>query len=117
MTALFCAAFLTVCAFLWNMQSVQGDGDTALYYWGFENPTADAAGTLTSGSEGSFTAGRQGQALNVAENGAVKSGAIPTDTTMGFTMAAWIYLNEGAEGDNIIMSAGNTAAIFRPYCG
>ncbi|GEM_PF-4097850 len=41
MTALFCAAFLTVCAFLWNMQSVQGDGDTALYYWGFENTTAD----------------------------------------------------------------------------
>lgn len=39
MTALFCAAFLTVCAFLWNMQSVQGDGDTALYYWGFENTT------------------------------------------------------------------------------
>ena len=110
MTALFCAAFLTVCAFLWNMQSVQGDGDTALYYWGFENTTADAAGTLTSGSEGSFTAGRQGQALNVAENGAVKSGAIPTDTTMGFTMAAWIYLNEGAEGYNIIMSSGNTAA-------
>lgn len=67
MTALFCAAFLTVCAFLWNMQSVQGDGDTALYYWGFENTTADAAGTLTSGSEGSFTAGRQGQALNVAK--------------------------------------------------
>ena len=32
MTALFCAAFLTVCAFLWNMQSVQGDGDTAVSY-------------------------------------------------------------------------------------
>lgn len=29
---------------------------------------------------------------------------------MGFTMAAWIYLNEGAEGYNIIMSSGNTAA-------
>ena len=89
---------------------LQAESEWSLYYWGFENTVADAAGVLTSGSEGSFTAGKQGQALDAAANGAIKSEKLTADMTKGFTMAAWIYLNEGAEGYNIILSSGNTLA-------
>lgn len=102
----FGVILLTV--FICCVQSLQAKDEWTLYYWGFENSLSDEANSLTSGTEGAFESGKQGQALNVAQNGAIKSEKLAVDVTKGFTMSAWIYLNHGAEGYNIIMSHGNT---------
>lgn len=107
-SAILCVIALIACILLINVWFASADDDWKLFYWSFENSLADESGSLTSGTEGTFAAGKKGQALNVAESGALKSSEIKIDTTKGFTMSAWILLNSGAEGYNIIMSHGNT---------
>ncbi len=88
----------------------ENESENILHYWAFNDDASDASGKLPldAVSEGEFTEGKNGSALDTKNGSAYVSKELKETTVRGFTMGAWIKLDEDAREWNIIMSKGNT---------
>lgn len=113
-TAIVLAVVLCVSFFSFNfgtVSKVHAESDWELHYWNFDDSLNDANGGYNLIGDAVYAEGKNGKALNTAEmTVAPKSDKLTCNTLNGFTMGAWIYINDGADFYSIIMSKGNTGS-------
>lgn len=108
------AVFCAVSFFSFNFDrlcEVKAETVHELHYWDFEDSLNDAAGKYELGGEAVYAEGKDGKALYTAEmDAAPRTQKLTCNTLDGYTMGAWIKLNDTAVGFNIVMAKGNTGS-------